>query len=583
VALAAALAMPVGALADDIEVGATVDRAVASVNDRIVLTITVMGTMRQVPAPKLPDLSDAFVVQSAGSSSNFSMVNGQVTSAKSWNYLLLPRSTGKFTIGAAEVEFGGSVYRTDPISVEVVEGSAQEQPAAAQERQASGVQSGGREIFITTSVDKKRAYVDEQITLSFKFYRRINLWEQPRYTPPELSGFWSEDLPPQEEYYENVNGIRYQVTEIKTALFGTAPGKTTIGPAALEYTEGGGGFGFFSTPGRTKKLGTDPITVEVLPLPAGGKPADFGGAVGNYRLKATLEPGSVPALQPATLRLTVTGTGNIRKLPAPRLPDLPDFKIYDSGTSSEPTHERGVIGGSKTYEYVLVPQSPGKKTIPALKLAYFVPGAGEYRVADAGELELEVAEAVPGAEEAAPPSAGISRLGTDIRYIREPGGVLAAAADPIYGRPWFLVLQLVPLLAVGGAWAGKRRHDRLEQDVGLARFVGARARARKGLREARAAVGDRGALCSIVARAVTDFTGDRLGVAARGMTLPDLEAAVRAAGADEALVARIRDTLAQCDLGRFAGGAPAAEGEKLIEDAEACIRGIAKLPSKGRR
>lgn len=575
------LFMPVAVRADDLQVAATVDRAVASVNDRIILTITVMGTMRQVPAPKLPDLSDAFVVQSAGSSSNFSMVNGQVTSAKSWNYSLLPRSAGKFTIGAAEVEFGGTVYRTDPIQVEVVEGTAPE-PGRQGERAASGVRSGGREIFITTSVDKKQAYVDEQVTLSFKFYRRISLWEQPRYTPPELSGFWSEDLPPQQEYYENVSGVRYQVTEIKTALFGTTPGKVTVGPAALEYTEGGG-FGFFSAPGRARRLTTEPISVEVLPLPAGGKPTGFGGAVGSYRLKASLDPGTVPALQPATLRLTVTGTGNIRKLPAPRLPDLPDFKIYESGTTSDATHERGVVGGSKTYEYVLVPQSPGAKTIPALELAYFVPGAGEYRVADTGELTLQVTEALPGAEEAAPPSAGISRLGTDIRYIREPAGLLAAAADPIYGRAWFLLLQLVPVLAVAGSWAGKRRHDRLAQDEGLARFVGARARARRGLRQARGGAGDRVASCSIAARIVTDFIGDRLGVAARGMTLPDLEAAVRASGADDALVARVRDLLTQCDLGRFSGGASAVGGEELLAEAEACVQAIAKLPSKGRR
>jgi hypothetical protein len=273
----------------------------------------------------------------------------------------------------------------------------------------------------------------------------------------------------------------------------------------------------------------------------------------------------------------------MRKLPAPRLPDLPDFKIYESGTSSDPTHEGGVIGGSKTYEYVLVPQTAGTKTIPAMRLAYFVPGAGEYRVADTGELALEVTAAVPGAEEAAPPSAGISRLGTDIRYIREPGRVLAAAAEPIYERPWFVLLQILPLVAVGGAWAGKRRHDRLAEDDGLARFVGAGARAKRGLREARAAAGDRAAACSTVARVVTDYIGDRLGVAARGMTLPDLESAVRAAGADDALVARIREVLSECDLGRFAGGAPSAEGGKLLADAEACIRAIAKLPSKGRR
>jgi hypothetical protein len=580
VLLAVAL-VAVAAPAADVEVGATVDRSVVSVNDPIVLTITVMGTMRQVPAPKLPDLSEHFVVQNAGTSSNFSMVNGEVTSAKSWNYMLLPRAAGKFTIGAAEVEFGGSVYRTEPVTVEVVAGSAPASQGKQEERQSSGVQSGGREVFIATTVDRRRAFVDEQVTLSFKLYRRINLWEQPRYTPPELSGFWSMDLPPQQEFYENVNGVRYQVTEIRTALFPTASGKATIGPATLTYSEGGG-FGFFSSPGRPRQLTTDPITIEVLPLPQAGKPDDFGGAVGSYRLSASIEPATVPALQPATLRLTVSGTGNLRKLPPPRLPDLPDFKVYDSRTSSDATHEGGVVGGSKTYEFVLVPQTAGAKTVPAIRLPYFVPGAGEYRVAQAGPLTLEVTQAVPGAEEAQPPAAGISRLATDIRYIREPRGRLAVAGGPVYARPWFVLLQLVPLVTLAGTWTGKRRRDRLAQDQGLARFVGAKSRARKGLRQARSGAADNAAACSAVARVVTDFVGDRLGVAARGMTLPDLEAALRRAGADDELVARVRALLERCDLGRFAGSAAQADDD-LLDEAETCLRGVERLRARRAR
>ncbi|MBM3307368.1 MAG: protein BatD, partial [Candidatus Eisenbacteria bacterium] len=564
VALALTGLMPAVAPAADIEVAATVDRTVASVNDRIVLTVTVTGTMRQVPTPKLPDLSDSFVVQSAGSSTNFSMVNGQVTSSRSWSYSLLPRSVGSFTIGAAEVEFAGSVYRTDPIAVEVVEGRA---PAAAVpgERQSSGVQSGGRDVFITTSVDRKRAYVDEQITLSFKFYRRIALWEQPRYTPPELSGFWSEDLPPQEESYESVGGVRYQVTEIRTALFPTAPGRATVGPATLVYSEGGGGFGFFATPGRRRQLTTEPIAIEVVPLPQEGRPADFGGAVGSYRITASIEPASVPAHQPATLKVRISGTGNVRKLTAPRLPELPDFKVYESSTTSDPSRTGGAMGGTKIYEYVLVPQTPGRKTVPAIRLPHFSPSSGEYRVADTGDLTLEVTEAVAGAEEARPPTAGIARLGTDIRYIREPGGTLTPAAEPVYARPWFVLLQLAPLVALGGTWAGKRRRDRLVQDDRLARLVGAKGRARRGLRRAREAAGDRGEACASVARVVTDFIGDRLGVPARGMTLPELATALREAGADDALVGTVRGLLERCDLGRFAGGAAEVEGGRLVD------------------
>jgi len=232
---------------------------------------------------------------------------------------------------------------------------------------------------------------------------------------------------------------------------------------------------------------------------------------------------------------------------------------------------------------VLVPQSSGRKTIPAIRLPHFVPGPGEYRVADSGELSLDVGEAVPGAEEAAPPSAGISRLGTDIRYIREPRGTLAVAPDPVYARPWFLVLQLVPLVGLAVSWAWKRRRDTLAADHGLAKYVRASSRARKALREARAAGSDRAAVCSSVSRAVTDFIGDRLGVAARGMTLPEIEAELRAAGADDALVDRVRALLANCDLGRFAGGADTVDGATLLGEAEACLTAVGKLSRKRRR
>jgi hypothetical protein len=191
-----------------------------------------------------------------------------------------------------------------------------------------------------------------------------------------------------------------------------------------------------------------------------------------------------------------------------------------------------------------------------------------------------VTQAVPGAEAAQPPAAGISRLATDIRYIREPKGALAVTGEPVYARPWFVLLQLVPLVTLAGTWTGKRRRDRLARDQGLARFVGAKSRARKGLRDARAGAADGAAACSAVARAVTDFVGDRLGVAARGMTLPDLEAALRGAGADDTTVGRVRALLERCDLGRFAGGTAQADDD-LLDEAETCLRAVERL--RGRR
>ena len=74
-------------------------------------------------------------------------------------------------------------------------------------------------------------YVNEQITLTFKFYTKVNLLSQPQYSPPDTTGFITEDLPPQRNYYTIIDGERYYVSEIKTALFPTTSGKFVIGPA----------------------------------------------------------------------------------------------------------------------------------------------------------------------------------------------------------------------------------------------------------------------------------------------------------------------------------------------------------------
>ncbi|MBD3349702.1 MAG: hypothetical protein GF400_10985, partial [Candidatus Eisenbacteria bacterium] len=354
---AAVVAAPATAMADDISVSASVDRARTSADQPVRLTVQVDGAMQNVPEPQLPPLDESWSVSSSGTSSNMSWVNGRVSVSKSYRYTLLPRKTGSLTIGAIEVEFEGAVYRTDPITVEVVEGGAA--PASVEERPSSGVDARGRDIFITTSVDKEEAYVGQQITLSFKFYRRVPLFDQPRYEAPDLTGFWVEDLGETPEYYETVYGLRYRVIEIRTALFGASAGPAPIGPARLTYRKERQGFTFFSTGGTPVTLETEPIELLIRPLPVEGRPGGFDGAVGSYSIEASLSERSVAELEPVTLTLEIRGSGNVRTVPEPTLPELPEFKLYESSSSTETT-KNGRVGGVKRYEYVLVPQSPGE-------------------------------------------------------------------------------------------------------------------------------------------------------------------------------------------------------------------------------
>ncbi len=583
VAFTAFFALTAGA-ADDISVSAHVDRTAVSVNQAVMFTVQVEGTMQNLPAPDVSRIGSDWNVHPSGTSSNMSWVNGRVSVSKSWNYSLVPRKTGTLTVGSVEVEFEGTVYRTDPITIDVVEGAAP-QPGAIEERESSGVDPAGRDIFITTSVDKNSAYVGEQITLSFKFYRRVSLFEQPRYGAPDLTGFWVEDMGDVPEYYETANGIRYRVIEIRTALFGTAAGKATIGPASLTYQKEREGFSLFSIGGQPVTLTTKPIEVDIEPLPAEGRPADFGGAVGSYRMTASLDTRSVPELEPVTLTLKIEGRGNVRTVPEPELPDLPDFKTYESRSSTETTNDAS-IGGVKRYEYVLVPQSSGTRTIPSMSLTYFDPADGSYKTAATAPIELTVTQGTgEHSNEELPVRAAISRLGRDIRYIHEPEGSLTRVERPLHARASFLLLQLLPAVVLIGAVAYRRRRDRLAGDVGLARHVRAPTMARKELHEARALAerGDSAGVCTAVARALTDFIGNRWNVQARGMTTAEMESVLRGGGADDGLVERVRSILSACDLGRFAAFEDGVESERLLAEADECLRSLERLSARRRR
>ncbi|MCK5328227.1 MAG: BatD family protein, partial [Candidatus Latescibacteria bacterium] len=227
---------------------ASVDRQRVSVDESLMLTVTVSGANVQgVSKPRLPSL-DGFDVSGASSSSNVSWINGRVSMTQEYRYTLMPKSVGAFTIDPVAVRAGGKTWRTEPVRVEVVQAAQRKLPAGPStqagrssppEAQTSGRAQGN--IFITTEVDKPKAYVGEQVVLTFTYYSRLSLWNAPQYTPPETPGFWVEELSRDERARRVViEGRVFEMQQIKTALFPTSSGKHVISPAYLEYSTGRG-------------------------------------------------------------------------------------------------------------------------------------------------------------------------------------------------------------------------------------------------------------------------------------------------------------------------------------------------------
>jgi hypothetical protein len=574
----------------NISFDASVDRTEVTVGEQITLTVSVSGDVKSIPQPDLPALEE-FSVHSAGRSQNFTYVNGRLSASVTFNYVLVPRKAGKLTVGPASIKLEGKTYRTSPIQITVAgEGKAPSSSApSADEKKTTKPQLSGKEIFMETVVDKRKAYVNEQIVLTLRFYQAIRLFDNPEYTPPSLTGFWAEELPPKKQYHKTVNGKQYLVQEIKTALFPTSTGKLTIGPAELKCVVEDADR-FFRDPfsvfdrnlssllrqGKPQILKSKPIQIEVLPTPEIDRPANFTGTVGSYKMKVSVDKSEVEVGQPITLKTRISGSGNIKSVGKPVIAELPDFRTYSSGSSENVSKKDYRVTGSKTYEEVLIPKNAGKYTIPPVEFSFFDPQAKSYQTLKNDPILLSVlppSEASP-VEIAQLSRQEIGRAAKDIRYIKLSAGELKNGGKDLYQKPLFLLLQLVPLLALAVSWRYQREREKINSDIGYARQRRAHKLAQKRLKGASRLISEGSSeefYCE-VARASLQFVGDKLNLPGYGLTKDQIEDHLSDRGVDREKIDRFTKLLDSCDFGRFAPGSSSVEEMKgFLKQAEKTV------------
>lgn len=575
------------ARAQEVSVTASVDRQRVSVDESLMLTVTVSGANVQgVSKPRLPSL-DGFDVSGASSSSNVSWINGRVSMTQEYRYTLMPKSVGAFAIDPVEVHIGGKTWRTKPVRVEVVQAAQRKLPAGPStqggrrsppEAQASQRVQGN--IFITTEADKPKVYVGEQVVLTFTYYSRLSLWNAPQYTPPETPGFWVEELSRDERARRVViEGRVFEMQQIKTALFPTSSGKHVISPAYLEYSTGRG---FFSR-GQARRLRTDPIEVEVLPLPAKGKPADFSGAVGNYALSTQADKASVARGDPISLEVILSGSGNINTVGDPNVPDLKGFKVYEPEIEKSSSRAGDEIRGKKVFRYALIPEQEGALVIQPFTFVCFDPEGKTYKTLKTKALRITV---TPGRAEALSPAGyGLTReeiqlVGEDIRFIKPAVGKLRHRSGVLYRSGGFWLVQLIPLFAVIGAFFLRRHREKMAGDVAYVRRRRAKGAAKKRLKESRRLLKehDSAAFYGEIHRALTQFIGDNLNVSAAGLMKDRIAEVFAARGIEDDVTARIGEIFDRCDAARFAPASLSDEALKnLLHDTETLIGHLEKL------
>lgn len=590
-ATAVAGAWPVRALADDVQVEATLDGGIIREGESFNYTIVVSGAMRGSDAPELPELDDFGLVGSS-SSSNFSWVNGQASSSKTYRYTLVPLRSGELTIPAVPVRVKGQIYETRAMRVNVrpaASGAPQAGVPPAGHPSAPPVQqesttAGNRDVFIRSWVDADSVYVGQQLTHHFALYRRptVSFIGQPQYGAPDFTGFWSEPLGDEISGYRQVDGVNYAATELRAALFPSEPGQLEIGPAQIQLRlRDRSRFEFFAfDAGPEKVLRTPPVPVTVLPLPDAGRPAGFKGTVAQqFSVSLKTDPGPYAVGQPITVTLTLSGLGNPRAFAEPDYDPGVDFKAYDAELQSDTQVDGDAIQVQKRYTRVVVPRREGELSLPGVSYSWFDPDQRRYRSVETKGVTLQVA---PGKTEASEPVVfsdltpdRVELLGRDIHHIKtDPPLAGDGARFPRSAGFWTALALPWPLLA--GTWFWRRRRDAQLSDAAGFRARGARKSAEERLRAAEKAhaAGDFGGFCAELASGLRGYLADRLKLSAAGLTGDVAEGALRRAGASDEACTETRRLLDACDFARYAPGAAEHSGARmatLLEQARALL------------
>jgi len=406
--VAVALFTPVSAGAD-ISVGAGVNPRRAQVGEPITLTIEISGA-QNAAAPALANL-DGFEPRYIGPSTQISIINGQTTASVQHRYSLVPLREGHFTLGPFTVDYQGKQYQTPALDVDVVAAS---QPAM-QGRAPSAPGSGRaapppdtpntRALRLALSVPQQEIYLHQRVPVDVTLYVGAIRVADLQYPAVAADGMSMDKFPEPSQHQQMIDGEAFQVVHFQTTITPLRAGQLTLGPATLRLNvlnrRRGGVFGDpffeqffqddpFSTERRPLDLRSEPLTLNILPLPEEGKPAGFSGAVGTFALQVTAAPTELNAGDPITVRMAVSGTGSLAEAGPPTISSTDGFRAYEVNSAKSDAGAGGALSVSRTFEQVLIPNAATVRAIPPARFSYFDPQARQYRTLESQPIALVV-------------------------------------------------------------------------------------------------------------------------------------------------------------------------------------------------
>ena len=593
----------IGAWADNkITFTANAPEVVVS-GDQFRLSYTITSQkVRDFRAPSIQGF-EVLMGPSRSTQSSTQIINGNVTSTSSitFTYILMAGKEGTYKIPGATIVADGDNYTSNSVEIKVLppdqtSGANNGNSARSSRDQANSGKISNQELFMMATASKTNVYEQEAILLTYKVYTQVNLTGL-RGDVPDLKGFHTQEveLPQQKTFtLEHYNGRNYNTTVCRQfVLFPQKTGKIEIPSVTFEGTvsqrmASSDPFDAFFNGGNyvniNKNLVTPKLTINVKELPE-GKPANFSGGVGEFTLSSSISTQDLKTNDAVTIKLVISGTGNMKLINTPEVGFPQDFEIYDPKVENKFNLTRNGLAGNKVIEYLAIPRHAGTYTIPPIEFSYFDLKSQSYKTLKTDAYTLNVAKGEGNSEQVV--SNFISKedlkvLGQDIRYIKTGETRLAKKDDYFFGSMNYYLWYLIPLVLFITFMVIYRKQAMENANVAKVRTKKANKVATKRMKNAGKLLAEKKseAFYDEVLKALWGYISDKLSMPVSQLSKDNIEEELQKHQVADELIKEFINNLNECEFARYA---PENQDEKMDKIYSSAIDVISKMENSIKR
>ena len=537
-------------------------------------------------------------------SSSVQIINGSVsrTNTQTFSFHLRAIKEGTYTIPSASITVDKKKITSEPCEINVIAS-----PSGSSNYNGNSTSTktnvGAKEVFLKATPNKKKVYQGEQLLLTYNIYYTIPISQLAVSKSPSYSGFWTKDITDNDGSLQQsstvIDGQQYNVATIKEiVLFPQKSGNLIIDPLDLtcvaqirqqrNRSQGYDPFeDFFSDVMGTsytnvrKDIKSQPITIEVEPLPTANKPSSFQGAVGQFTFTSKIDKNELKVNDAFTLTLTVSGKGNIELLELPKPVFPPDFEVYDPKVSTTVKNNALGIYGSKKAEYIIIPRVSGDFTLEDIEFSYFNPSLKKYETLKSDIHTIQVQKGATNNNTAiyTPGQADIKYLGSDIRHINVNNNALSITGTTFFMSPVYIAIIAIMALAFVVTLVVYNRINKFNKNKVLVKNKQATKIAKKRLNNAHNYLisNNQNSFYEEFSQALWGYISDKLNISRSQLSMNSVKEIMLSKEVSEDIVNEFVELLNNCEFARFAPGDPGKKMDELYQKGIELITKAEKL------